>query len=222
LPAHFHFPASYLFLLQLDREEIEAVFRERRGRASCVGGSRCHSNDHIGRARRPGTTDISCVRTSGAHPVPLQFDLWGINGLRALEHTGTHLRLAINHGHDAIHIRLPTDIGRGEYLAFEIPCGERYGSRARAAARANSMLSGTHSLCASSWRPPSQQLLLVRALIALDAHLSGASYRQTAEAVFGRKAVRERWTRDGTLKEQTRYLVRKARVLMARTGTSDV
>jgi hypothetical protein len=54
----------------------------------------------------------------------------------------------------------------------------------------------------------------MRALIALDAHLAGASYRETAEAVFGPKTVKERWSCDSTLKERVRYLVRKARDLM--------
>jgi hypothetical protein len=146
-----------------------------------------------------------------AHP---QFDLWKIDARRALEHRGSSLRLEINHGQRALNVDLPASISHGDRIGLVIPCGKHFRQGMRAAAQANAALIGKPCALGCAWRPPPQQLVLMRSLIALDAHLAGASYRQIAEAVFGRRTVRERWGRDSTLKEQTRYLVRKARSLM--------
>jgi Uncharacterized conserved protein (DUF2285) len=148
-----------------------------------------------------------------------QFDLWKIDAHRAIEHRRNSLALEINpYHHRVIHVHLPASICHGDRIGFVIPCGKQFRQLAHDAAQANGALIGKPSALGRAWRPPPQQLVLMRALIALDAHLAGASYRQTAEAVFGTRAVHERWGGDSTLKEQTRYLVRKGRALMNGAG----
>lgn len=61
---------------------------------------------------------------------------------------------------------------------------------------------------------PYQTRMLIRTLQALDAHLDGASIRQTAEALFGAERVKADWYRDTPLRDQVRYLIRRGRYLM--------
>ena len=61
---------------------------------------------------------------------------------------------------------------------------------------------------------PYQTRMLMRILQALDAHLDGASTRQTAEALFGAERVKADWYRNTPLRDQVRYLVRRGRQLM--------
>jgi hypothetical protein len=156
---------------------------------------------------------------SGSQGDANSFDLWAIPGRRTLEHQGGWLRLVIEEGRGAFHIDLPASVTHGDPLIFQVPCGQRFAGTMRLAAQINALLTGKPSTRSCAWRPTPRQLLLVRALIAFDAHLAGATYREIAAAVFGDRAVRERWTRDPTLKEQTRYLLRKARALMSRATT---
>ncbi len=61
---------------------------------------------------------------------------------------------------------------------------------------------------------PYQTRMLMRILQALDAHLDGASVRQTAEALFGAERVKADWYRNTPLRDQVRYLIRRGRQLM--------
>jgi hypothetical protein len=224
LPAHFHYRASYLYLLRLDRFELEAEFRRRLQSVTRPARSaRVRTSQATVMTARCSTQIASRViasETLGEPATHQQFDLWKIAARRALEHRGDSLRLDIDHGHRAIHVELPSAICHGDRIGFVIPCGKHFRQGMRAAAQANAALIGKPSALGCAWRPPPQQLVLMRSLIALDAHLAGASYRQIAEAVFGGRTVRERWGSDPTLKEQTRYLVRKARSLMNRPAPS--
>ena len=224
MPAHFHYRASYLYLLRLDRFELEAEFRRRRLQSAAFPVRTCETPTNQVAVKTGDEPSKLAVRVV-AHElherpaVSQPFDLWKIDAPRALEHRGKSLRLKINHvQHRRVYVDLPASICHGDRIGFVIPCGKHFRQSALAAAQANAALSGKPFALGCAWRPPPQQLVLVRSLIALDAHLAGASYRQIAEAVFGARAVRERWARDSTLKEQTRYLVRKACSLMNRTS----
>ncbi|WP_245986440.1 DUF2285 domain-containing protein [Azospirillum thermophilum] len=61
---------------------------------------------------------------------------------------------------------------------------------------------------------PYQTRMLMRILQALDAHLDGASVRQTAEALFGAARVKDDWYRNAPLRDQVRYLIRRGHHLM--------
>ena len=55
----------------------------------------------------------------------------------------------------------------------------------------------------------------MRALQVLDGLAAGASQRELAVALFGSAAVAHGWQPDGALRAQLRYLIRRARGLMA-------
>ena len=61
---------------------------------------------------------------------------------------------------------------------------------------------------------PYQTRMLMRTLQALDAHLDGASARQTAEALFGAERIKADWYRNTPLRDQVRYLIRRGHQLM--------
>ncbi len=224
MPADFRHRASYLYLLRLSPTEIEAEFRRRKNvTAGCrerVPGGRPGKRLLSGGQRdvERHTADIKVIKVdAGVHPHSYAFDLWRIDGYRALEHQGDRLHLMVDAGHVNTKIHLPAELGQGDRLAFLLPIGINFAPAVSVAAQANKTLTGKATTLGKAWRPPPRQLLLIRALIALDAHLAGASYRKTAEAVFGPQTVRARWRGDATLKEQTRYLVRKAHMLMNQT-----
>jgi hypothetical protein len=220
MAAHFHYRASYLYLLRLDRSELQAEFARRNPQsAACpISRERALPNQCAVKKVRCNLEVCVCVIAYEPHRDPgvrQQFDLWRIDAHRSIEHRGNSLGLEIDHDHHRlIRVDLPASICHGDRIGFVIPCGKHVRHVTREVAQANVALIGKPSAPGRAWRPSPQQILLVRALIALDAHLAGGSYRQIAEAVFGTRAVRERWGRDSTLKEQTRYLVRKGCALM--------
>lgn len=67
---------------------------------------------------------------------------------------------------------------------------------------------------ATSELTPYQTRMLVRVLQALDAHLDGASVRDTAESLFGADRVEADWYRSSPLRDQVRYLIRRGCQLM--------
>jgi hypothetical protein len=216
LPAHFHYRASYLYLLRLDQAEIEEEFRRRLPRSATSSRDSLEPEEAVSLAKGPGSVAVLSRQTGTPPASHMPFDLWQMSGKRTIEHRGTGLELSIHSGVERVYLTLPREISHADPIAFVVPCGKPFRKAARAAARANAALSGQRMTHGCAWRPPPQRLLLMRALIALDAHLEGASYRQTAEAVFGIRAVLDRWGSDTSLKEQTRYLVRKGRALMTR------
>jgi hypothetical protein len=58
-------------------------------------------------------------------------------------------------------------------------------------------------------------LFHARALQVLDGLAAGASQRELATAIFGHATVAGNWRPDGPLRAQVRYLIRRARALMA-------
>src|SRR3546814_7271716 len=54
----------------------------------------------------------------------------------------------------------------------------------------------------------------MRALQALDGALAGASQRRIATVLFGEEDVAARWSPDGELRAQVRYLIQRGRAMM--------
>ena len=58
-------------------------------------------------------------------------------------------------------------------------------------------------------------LVRMRMLIALDAEAAGASHRDIAAALFGTERTAARWSDDGELRAQIRYLITRGHTLVA-------
>ena len=120
---------------------------------------------------------------------------------------------------DGLHVRTPWGLQlflkgmrrADRPLAVALSFDENFGLRVRA-------VDVLHRV--SSGRPPpqsrltrAQRLRLDRCLIALDAALEGASYRETAERLFGASDNSEPW-KTGTVRAVTIRLVKAGRALM--------
>jgi hypothetical protein len=103
----------------------------------------------------------------------------------------------------------------GDAYAFLVPSPTEPDAAVRVMTRVRSAMQGFAAL--SPERSPSRvtraALVHLRALQALDGITAGASHRAIARVLFGADAVTRRWTADGELRAQVRYLVRRARAL---------
>ena len=63
--------------------------------------------------------------------------------------------------------------------------------------------------------PDQTDLFHARSLQVLDGLAAGASQRELAAAIFGHAAVARGWQPDDALRAQVRYLIHRARALMA-------
>ncbi len=55
----------------------------------------------------------------------------------------------------------------------------------------------------------------MRMLQVLDGRAAGASHREIAAAIFGDQVIRRRWSADGELRAQVRYLTRRSTLLVS-------
>lgn len=142
-----------------------------------------------------------------------RFSLWRVAGRKFITHAGLDLRLTATTGEQRLDVTLDDSIAEGAAVFFAIPfdAGIRHRlSRFEAEAR---RLNG---------EPPSPRargtsragLLHLRALQAIDGVRSGASHRDIAVVLVGVDTAKERWSTDGELRAQVRYVVARAEALM--------
>lgn len=216
--------AAYLYVLRLDRRQIVEEFLKRNLLTGIAAGPRRVAAEPPDRHENVASTVAlmqSLDRDQRAIDDRSRFDLWRIGGDKELHHLGARLALTVRRIRENLYVELPIEIAHGAPVVFSIACGRQFRIAAQMAARVNAALSESAVRMAAAWRPGAQQMLFMRALIALDGHLRGASYRQIAVAIFGTHAVRNRWRADLTLKAQIRYLVTKGRHLMNEARAHD-
>lgn len=63
-------------------------------------------------------------------------------------------------------------------------------------------------------RGAAEAIITMQSLQALDGHLVGASERDIAIAIFGHRAVAQKWHSDSEMRAKVRYLIRRGRKLM--------
>lgn len=139
------------------------------------------------------------------------FCLWRLAGRKRLFHDGSGLRLTVHFLTREVQMRMSDDLGDGDRFAYQVPAtaDDRGVS---AALRAFRSLNGPELTLE---RPSRADLFHVRALQVLDGLSAGASQRELGIAIFGRAAVDRGWQPDGALRAQVRYLIRRARALVA-------
>ncbi|KGB99772.1 DUF7011 domain-containing protein [Burkholderia cepacia] len=145
------------------------------------------------------------------------FDLWNIPGYKHLIHDGKRLVLIARWLGYCIHLVLASGLADGmAYLHAMRACTDpRRGYRMTIAELDKlAMMVGTVPAAAARSRPAPAALLELHTLQALDATLAGASLRETAEGLFGAKAVADGWYTDGGLRSRVRRLVRRGQSLM--------
>lgn len=148
-------------------------------------------------------------------PAAQPLDLWTIPGRKALVHDGGLLWLYGHAGRELVTLTLAQGIANGAPFAYALPAGiapERYRFTLETAL---SLLQGSDAHTPKAMtRPPRSAMTHMRALQAIDGVAAGASQREIAAVLFGEEEVAARWTPDGELRAQVRYLIQRGRALV--------
>lgn len=167
---------------------------------------------------RPATTPVAIVADParrGDSIVPC-FSLWQLPGRKRLsvEHP---LNVRVTGCLGATDLTLTLDAGLllGDAYAFRVAVSMASDEAAGVMDQVRDAMGAGAVKVTTSSRPLVNRSTLVhlRALQALDGLAAGASQRTLARVLFGAEAVTRRWTADGELRAQVRYLVRRATVL---------
>jgi len=145
-----------------------------------------------------------------------RFSVWQLPGRKFLS-VDHRLNVRVTSRLSGTDLTLTLDAGLllGDAYAFRVAASTAPDEAAgvmhqvRAAMRAGAVTVTTSS------RPlvSRSNLVHLRGLQTLDGLAAGASQRTLARVLFGAEAVTRRWTADGELRAQVRYLVRRATVL---------
>ena len=145
-----------------------------------------------------------------------QFSIWHLAGRKSLFSDGADFQLMLRSSWQGVQLHVADSLCAGDLFAYQIPAGAAQGAALRTVAAfhaLHSVPSGGRQRLAE--RPGRTDLFHARALQVLDGLTAGASQRELATAIFGDAAVARGWRPDGALRAQVRYLIRRARTLMA-------
>lgn len=145
------------------------------------------------------------------------FAFWRIPGRKDMIHDGKRLVLTARWPGGGMRLALAPGVADGLAYLYAIRVRAASCGRYRMiAAELDKLAAATGATPAAVTRPrPTPAALLeLHTLQALDATLSGASLRQTAEGLFGVQAVAVGWYADGGLRSRVRRLVRRGQMLM--------
>jgi hypothetical protein len=143
------------------------------------------------------------------------FSVWRLSGPKTLSVQARHdLVLATGVGGAALALTVDAGLLLGDAYAFRVPAAAEPEEAVRVMVGVRSAMQGAASSADESSSPVSRTALVhLRALQTLDGIAAGASHRTLARVLFGAEEVTRRWTADGELRAQVRYLVRRARAL---------
>jgi hypothetical protein len=228
---HWHPPAAYLYTVHLDGPSLAWEYLRRnpdyqldwqRQRPEVLSpqrwGLRLFEDPSCdARSIQPTwQADIDAaipVRTDDDPPEDAPpFCLWDIPGHKILSDDGQHLRLTSFVGCQVARMAIAHNLEDGMPYTYAVRAGLQSCARWRAIEAQLAVLDAPPVV--SHPRPNRSSLAHMRTLQALDGILAGASHREVADAVFGSRAVAERWHADGDLRAQVRRLIRGGQALM--------
>jgi hypothetical protein len=140
------------------------------------------------------------------------FSLWRVPARQALIHDGRSIHIQVECGRHPIQLTIPPDLGDGVQFSFRIVSGALGRLNWLAARRADQILAGSirERPRSAVFRPSRAAVMHLRMIQALDGRTAGASHRDIAEVVFGKRAVHRDWSADSELRARMRYLVRRS------------
>lgn len=143
------------------------------------------------------------------------FSVWRLPGPKALSvHARHDLVLATGVGGGALALTVDGGLLLGDPYAFRVPAAAEPEAAVRVMVSVRSAMQGAAPSPGDRSLPVRRTALVhQRALQALDGIAAEASHRTIAGVLFGAEEVTRRWTADGELRAQVRYLVRRARAL---------
>ena len=161
------------------------------------------------------TATLAIVPAGVASATAPSFSVWRLPGPKTLSvHARHDLVLATGVGGGALVLTVDAGLLLGDAYAFRVPATTEPEEAVRVMVGVRSAMQGAASSAAESSSQVSRTALVhLRALQALDGIAAEASQRTIARVLFGAEEVTRRWTGDGELRAQVRYLVRRARAL---------
>ncbi len=161
------------------------------------------------------TATLAIVPAPAASATAPSFSVWRLPGPKILSvHARHDLVLATGIGGGALVLTVDAGLLLGDAYAFLVPAVTEPEEAVRIMVGVRSAMQGAApSAHESSSQVSRTALVHLRALQALDGIAAEASHRTIARVLFGAGEVTRRWTADGELRAQVRYLVRRARAL---------
>ena len=149
--------------------------------------------------------------TPGEH-----FSIWHLAGRKSLFGDGADLQLMLRSSPQSARLHVADRLCAGDRFAYQIPAGAAQGAALRTVAAFHAL----HDVPSDGRQRPADRpgrtdLFHARALQVLDGLAAAASQRELAIAIFGDTTVARGWRPDGALRSQVRYLIRRARAMMA-------
>ena len=146
-----------------------------------------------------------------------RFSLWRLSGRKSLFEDGRGIQLVVRVRSRAVEMRISAHLGEGDEFAYQIPAASDHRAAWADITGLRARIPGSGSVREQPplERPARADLFHARALQVLDGLAAGASQRELAIALFGNAAVERGWQPDGALRAQVRYLIGRARALMA-------
>ena len=141
------------------------------------------------------------------------FSVWRLPGPKTLSvHARHDLVLSTGVGGGVLALTLDGGLLLGDAYAFRVPAAAEPEDAVRVMVGVRSAMQGVAPSPGECSLPVSRTALVhLRAFQALDGIAAEASHRTIARVLFGAEEVTRRWTADGELRAQVRYLVRRAR-----------
>lgn len=158
---------------------------------------------------------LAIVPAGVASATAPSFSVWRLPGPKIMSvHARHDLVLTTGVGGGALALTLDAGLLLGDAYAFRVSAATEPDQAVPVMVAVRSAMRGAASSVDESSSPVSRTALVhLRALQALDGIAAEASHRTLARVLFGAEEVTRRWTADGELRAQVRYLVRRAREL---------
>lgn len=161
------------------------------------------------------TATLAIVPAGVVSATAASFSVWRLPGPKTLSvHARHDLVLATGVGGGTLVLTVDAGLLLGDAYAFRVPAATEPDEAARVMVGVRSAMRGVAPSADESSSSVSRTALVhLRALQALDGIAAEASHRTIARVLFGAEEVTRRWTGDGELRAQVRYLLRRARAL---------
>ena len=154
------------------------------------------------------------VRSDAEADPGVNFDLWRLPGPKCLRPGPGHTLVLSSGGHQPLVLGIDDALLAEDRFALLVPSATRPEVAAKTFRSVHAAITGAAPPSAAGVLPVGRTAIAhARALQALDGLAAGASHRTIASILFGIADVQRRWTADGELRAQVRYLIRRARTL---------
>lgn len=230
--------AAYFYILHLDRSALAWEYLRRNpeyrrqwrdGELLNTDAARmrwgCHAaEDPDLDARRiqptwiyepPDVVRITAWEADGVVP-DQRFSIWAIRGKQRLSLSDRHWSCFTSQFSHSVQFRLDHRVEEGRPYAYVIRADHQIHERLKTLSQ---LIERFKHIGAAKRTSPSTSFsrraqIHARTLQAIDGVRSGASHRNIAAAIYGVAEIAKRWSPDGELRAQVRYLIRRGMKLI--------